>query len=213
MTTLLHLDASARGAESVSRTLTAEFARDWAAANPGGHVVYRDLAHEPLPHLTSGWVQAAFSPPDSHDSALRFALSRSDALVDELLAADVVLLGAPVYNFSVPASLKAWIDQVARAGRTFVYSESGPRGLLQGKRVVVVQTSGSGREALASMGMDHHTPYLRGFFGFLGITDVEVVSQWGAVPDVAERTLEQARQALRALVTADADADADADAA
>ena len=199
MTSLLHLDSSARTAGSVSRALTAQFADDWAAANPGGTVAYRDLALEPLPHLTEGWVRAAFSAPDERDSALRFALSRSDALVDELLAADVVVLGAPVYNFTVPASLKAWIDQVARAGRTFAYAETGPVGLLQGKRVVVVETSGSGPEALAAMGMDHHASYLRGFFGFLGISEVEVVAQWGAVPEVSERTLAVAQDQLRHL--------------
>lgn len=202
MTTLLHLDASARTTGSVSRALTAQFAHDWSAANPAGTVVYRDLALEPLPHLTEGWVRAAFSAPDDRDGALRFALSRSDALVDELLAADVILLGAPVYNFTVPASLKAWIDQVARAGRTFAYTETGPRGLLQGKRVVVVETSGSGPEALAAMGMDHHASYLRGYFGFLGISDVEVVAQWGAVPEVSERTLAAAQERLRGLAGA-----------
>ena len=128
------------------------------------------------------------------------ALSRSDALVDELLAADVVLLGAPVYNFTVPAALKAWIDQVARAGRTFAYTEQGPVGLLQGKRVVVVETSGSGPEALAAMGMDHSAPYLRGFFRFLGIDTVDVVHQWGNAPDVAAQTTEAARAALQSLV-------------
>lgn len=199
MTTLLHLDASARTRGSLSRSLSTGFAGDWTEAHPGGTVVYRDLALEPLPHLNEGWITAAFSAPDERDSALRFALSRSDALVDELLAADVVLLGAPVYNFSVPASLKAWIDQVARAGRTFAYTDAGPRGLLQGKQVVVVQTSGSGPEVLAGMGMDHHTSYLRGFFGFLGMDDVEVVAQWGAVPEVAERTLADAQERLREL--------------
>ncbi len=204
MATLLHLDSSARTGASHSRLLTREFVDAWLSAHPGDSVTYRDLAHEALPFLTEGWVTAAFSSPDTHDTALRFALSRSDALVDELLAADLVVIGAPVYNFSVPAALKAWIDQVARAGRTFAYSESGPRGLLTGKRVVVVATSGSGPEALAAMGVDHHAAYLRGVLGFLGIDQVEIVSQWGATPDVTERTLAVARARLRTLATAPA---------
>lgn len=199
MTTLLHLDASARGAASLSRRLSREYADAWQAANPGGHVVYRDLVLEPLPLLTESWVSAAFSDPAGHDSAARFALSRSDALVDELTAADVVVIGAPVYNFSVPAALKAWIDLVARAGRTFRYGEAGPVGLLSGTRVVVVATSGSGPETLAAIGMDHHQSYLRGFFGFLGLTDVEVVSAWGAEPELLERTRAAAGERLRAL--------------
>ena len=199
MTTLLHLDASARGAASLSRRLSRQYADAWLAANPGGQVVYRDLVLEPLPLLTDSWVSAAFSDPGGHDAAARFALSRSDALVDELSAADVVVIGAPVYNFSVPAALKAWIDLVARVGRTFRYGEAGPVGLLSGTRVVVVATSGSGPDALAAMGMDHHAAYLRGFFGFLGLVDVEIVTAHGAVPELLEQTTAAATERLRAL--------------
>lgn len=199
MTTLLHLDASARGAASLSRRLTREYTDAWLAAHPAGDVVYRDLVLEPLPLLTDSWVTAAFSDPGGHDAAARFALSRSDALVEELMAADVVVVGAPVYNFSVPAALKAWIDLVARVGRTFSYGEGGPLGLLSGTKVVVVATSGSGPEALVAMGMDHHASYLRGFFGFLGLSDVEVVSAFGAVPELLEQTTAAARDRLHAL--------------
>lgn len=202
MPTVLHLDSSARTGNSLSRRLTAEFVADYVAAHPGDEVIYRDLNHEQLPLLTDGWVTAAFSAPETHDAALRFALSRSDALVNEVLAADLIVIGAPVYNFSAPASLKAWIDQVARAGRTFTYGENGPRGLLTGKRVIVVATSGSGPEAMAAMGMDHHASYLTGFFGFLGIHDVEIVSAWGVEPHVAERTQADARARLQELAAA-----------
>jgi len=198
VTTLLHLDSSARGAASMSRRLTREYADAWLAARPGADVVFRDLVLEPLPLVSDSWVRAAFSDPGGHDGAARFALSRSDVLVEELRAADTVVLGAPVYNFSVPAALKAWIDLVARAGKTFAYDASGPRGLLSGTRVVIVATSGSGPQALASMGMDHHDSYLRGFFGFLGLTDVEVVSAYGAVPDLLEATTAAARERLLA---------------
>jgi FMN-dependent NADH-azoreductase len=201
VTTLLHLDASARGATSLSRRLSREYADAWLMGNPAGQVVYRDLVLEPLPLLTDSWVSAAFSEPGGHDAAARFALSRSDALVDELTSADVVVIGAPVYNFSVPAALKAWIDLVARVGRTFRYGEAGPVGLLSGTKVVVVATSGSGPEALAAMGMDHHASYLRGFFAFLGLTDVEVVSAFGAVPEVLEQTTAAATERLRTLAT------------
>lgn len=143
MTTLLHLDSSARTAGSTTRTLTREYVDAYLVAHSGAELRYRDLDAEPLPFVSGTWIDAAFSPPDTHDHTLRFALSRSDALVDELLAADHLVIGAPVYNFTVPAALKAWIDQVSRAGRTFAYGDSGPHGLLRGKSAVVVSSSGT----------------------------------------------------------------------
>lgn len=196
MTTLLHLDSSARTAGSTTRTLTREYVDAYLASHSGTELRYRDLDAEPLPFVSGTWIDAAFSPPDTHDHTLRFALSRSDALVAELLAADHLVIGAPVYNFTVPASLKAWIDQISRAGRTFAYGDSGPYGLLTGKSAVVVSSSGTDPAVLAGAGWDYSTPYLTAVLGFLGITDVEVVRAWGALPEDVTRTTAEARVRL-----------------
>lgn len=201
MSTVLHLDASARHAESRSRRLSAEMVDAWLAEHPDDTVVYRDLAYEQLPLVTDQWVQAAFSPPDRHDAAARFALSRSDALIDELIGAELVVIGTPVYNFTVPAGLKAWIDLVARVGRTFMYLDTGiPQGLLGGRRVVVLTSSGSDPRVMAAMGMDHLAAYLRGMFLFLGIDDFEIVHQWGKQEQESEATMAAARARIAELV-------------
>lgn len=201
MTRILHLDSSARRHGSLSRELSRFYVDQVLAVEPGADVVYRDLAHEQLPLVSDEWVSAAFSPPDGYDANDRFALDRSDGLIGELLAADLVVVGAPVYNFSVPAALKAWIDLVARVGRTFVYGPDGvPHGLLGDKRVVVAASSGSGPRLLAAMGMDHHDSYLRGFFAFLGITDVQVVAAWGRDAATVAQTVAAARTELLGLV-------------
>ena len=202
MSTVLHLDCSARRAGSLSRRMSASFVEAWVAQHPDDTVVYRDLALEQLPLVSDAWVDAAFSPAESLNASHRFALNRSDALIDELVAADLVVIGTPVYNFTVPAGLKAWIDQVARVGRTFAYGPDGmPTGLLGGRRLVIAASSGSGPDLLAAMGMDHHSAYLRGFFGFLGITDVRIVSAWGHDAATVERTLEQAQGRLTEIAT------------
>ncbi|MEL6587766.1 MAG: NAD(P)H-dependent oxidoreductase [Pseudomonadota bacterium] len=137
MTHILRIDASARQAGSVTRDLL-----DRIEARLGGQVTRRDVGAAPLPLLTADWVDANFTPKDQRNSDQRQALALSDALVAEVQAADTLLIALPIYNFSVPASLKAWIDLIARAGLTFKYSETGPKGLLTGKRAIVVVASG-----------------------------------------------------------------------
>ena len=175
MPTLLHLDSSPRGERSHSRQLTAEFARQWQTAHPGGAVIYHDLGRQPVPLVTEEWISGAYSPPQARTSAQAAAIAVSDQLVDELLAADLLLIGAPMYNFAVPASLKAWVDQVVRAGRTFdpaTYS-----GLAVGKHAVVITARGGAGygpgEAMAAM--NHEDPYLRTILGFVGITEIEFI--------------------------------------
>lgn len=167
--TVLHIDASARFAGSVSRDLSARI----AAKHTGARIIARDLAETPLPHVTEDWVAANFTPADSRTPAQQAVLSQSDALVAELKEADTIVIGLPVYNFSIPAALKAWIDLVARVGLTFNYTEQGPVGLLTGKRVIVALASG-GTEAGSEI--DHATPYLKFILGFMGITDVTVIA-------------------------------------
>ncbi|MFC3118813.1 FMN-dependent NADH-azoreductase [Jhaorihella thermophila] len=165
--TILHIDASARLQDSVTRSLSGQIVR-----RLNGNVIRRDLAR-PLPLLTEDWVNANFTPADQRSDAQKEALALSDELVEELVRADVAVIGLPIYNFSVPAAFKAWIDLVARAGLTFQYTENGPEGLLKGKRAIVAVASGGvpvGSEA------DFATAYVRHVLGFIGITDVEFIA-------------------------------------
>ena len=138
---LLKIDSSARG-NSISRKLTAQYAELWAKHNPGGKVIERDLAATALPLVTDEWVEATRKDPSQLTAAQRQTLAVSDALVDELVNADVIVIGAPMYNFSISSSLKAWIDQVVRLGRTVTYGAEGPKGLLVGKKVYVLTSRG-----------------------------------------------------------------------
>ncbi|WP_192965273.1 FMN-dependent NADH-azoreductase [Phycobacter azelaicus] len=166
--TVLHIDSSARRTGSVSRDLTAQIVERLGAAE----VIRRDLA-TPLPLLDETWINANFTPADQRSDEQTQLLAQSDALVEELKAADTLVIGAPIYNFSVPAGLKAWIDLVARVGLTFTYTDQGPVGLLEGKRAIIAVASG-GTEAGSAI--DFATGYLRHMLGFMGITEVEIVA-------------------------------------
>ena len=188
--TILHLDASARTENSISRDLTAQIVSRFE----GARVLRRDLA-QPLPLISSAWIGANFTPAKDRDNVQRDTLGLSDTLVGELVAADVIVIGTPIYNFSVPAALKAWIDLIARAGLTFEYSADGPKGLLHGKRAIIAVASGG-----TKMGsdIDFATGYLRHVLGFVGITQIEFVAadQLALSPD---ETLKAAQDSVRAL--------------
>ena len=173
---LLHLDTSALGANSVTRELTAAIVARWQDAVPGLSVDYRDLDNNPLPHLTGPVLTGV-------DAG---AKAEGDAVMDQFLASDVIVIGAPMINFSVPSTLKAWIDRVAVAGKTFRYTETGPEGLAKGKRVVVASARG-GIYGDASPA-DFQEAYLRQVFGFLGITDIEFVRAEGIAYSPQHRT-------------------------
>jgi len=165
---LLHIDSSALGGHSVSRGLTASIVAELVREQPGLDVTYRDLAAQPLPH----WSPVA-------DAADPVAILSSEVL-EEFLAADVIVIGAPMYNFSIPSALKAWIDRVAVAGKTFHYTANGPEGLAKGKRVVIASSRGGiYSQGSAAQSFDFQEPYLRAVLGFLGITDVEFVRAEG----------------------------------
>ncbi|MBN7783805.1 NAD(P)H-dependent oxidoreductase [Ponticoccus gilvus] len=165
--TLLRIDASARTEGSTSRALTDRIAAKLAPAR----TVTRDLSGG-LPLIDASWIAANFTPEADRTDAHRAALALSDDLIAELKAADTLLIGVPVYNFGVPTGLKAWVDQVARAGVTFRYTEAGPEGLLKGKRAILAVASG-GTEVDSPI--DFATPYMRHMLGFMGITDIQVV--------------------------------------
>lgn len=165
--TILHIDASARRTGSVTRALTEQI-----VSRLGGTVVRRDLA-DPLPQLDEAWLGANWTPETDRSAEQTEALALSDTLIEEVLAADTLVIGAPVYNFAVPAALKAWIDQVCRAGRTFRYTEAGPEGLLTGKRAIIVMASGGTK---IGSEIDFASGYLRHVLGFIGITDVAFIT-------------------------------------
>lgn len=169
---VLRVDASARTESAVTRQLADLMLGELAERVPGLSVAHRDLAAG-LPFVDAAWVDANLTDPAARDSAQREALAVSDALVAELAAADVLVIATPVYNFGVPASLKAWIDQVARARLTFRYTEHGPEGLLRGKKAYVLVATG-GTEVGGAI--DFATPWLTFVLGFLGIKDVEVIA-------------------------------------
>ena len=176
MSTLLLIESSVRQRDSVSRQLSEEFVAQWRQANPGGQVLSRDLAREPLPHLDADLLGGWMKPAAEQSAAEQAALARSDQLIEELLAADVLVLGAPMYNFAIPSTLKAWLDHVLRAGVTFKYTEQGPRGLLQGKRAYVLTARGG---VYAGGPLDQQEPYLRQAMGFIGIDEVQFVHAEG----------------------------------
>ncbi len=184
------MQSSGRREGSVTRKLSGEL----IASLGDVQVTERDLSGG-LPFVDEAWIGANFTPTEERTAAHRHALARSDELVDELEAADVVVIGAPVYNFAIPAVLKAWIDMVARARRTFAYTADGPIGLLQGKRAIIVVASG-GTELGSEI--DFATGYLRHVFGFIGITDVTFVSAERQVAG-ADTSLGRARAQIEAI--------------
>ena len=172
--TLLYIDASPRGDYSLSRQLSAAFAAKWKEVHADGKVIRRDLPTSNLTFVDLEWIAGAFSPPDQHSEASKQALAISDTLIAELLEADTIVIGTPMYNFTVPAVLKAWIDHIVRAGKTFAVTGSGLEGLVKGKKVVVTAAAGANYDSGFMETMNFVTPYLKAILGFIGITDVTV---------------------------------------
>ncbi len=204
MANILHINSSIRNQGSLSRQLTGEFLAKWQAANPSDVVVERDLAATPVPHLTEHMMGAFFTPADQRSPAQAHTVQVSDELVDELLAADVIVIGAPMYNFSVSSTLKAWIDHVARAGRTFQYDANGVVGLVTGKKVYVVTATGGVYSEGPSQAFDFLATYLRSVLGFMGMTEITFVRAEGlAMGEAAVAdTLTKSRMALNDLLPA-----------
>jgi FMN-dependent NADH-azoreductase len=172
MVSILQVDSSPRGDRSISRGLTKQFVQTWKQRYPDGHVTYRDVGRYPTPPIDEAWIAAAFTSPDQLNSDLETALSISNELIDELLAADFLVFGVPMYNYSVPANFKAYIDQVVRVRRTFAIDSDGYRGLINGKKAVVITTRGG---SYAGGSLDFQEPYLRAVFEFVGITDLAFI--------------------------------------
>ncbi|WP_288435061.1 NAD(P)H-dependent oxidoreductase [uncultured Pseudomonas sp.] len=170
---LLHIDSSILGDHSASRALTAKVVAALKAATPGLEVSYHDLAHDALGDFSAASLTAGATPAEQHSAEQRDEAERNARALQEFLAADVLVLGAPMYNFTIPTQLKAWIDRITVAGTTFRYSEAGPVGLCEGKKAIIVATAG-GIHAGKPTGLAH-ADYLKLVLSFLGITDVQTV--------------------------------------
>ncbi|WLS08808.1 FMN-dependent NADH-azoreductase [Shinella sumterensis] len=176
---ILHIDSGILGEHSVSPRLTAAVVAQIKAEHPAASVTYRDLVSNPLPHLSGAHLMAANANPADVDAQVAADVAESAVVLDEFLAAGTVVLGVPMYNFSLPSQLKAWIDRIAVAGKTFRYTAEGPEGLATGKKVIIVSTRGGHYSAGPAAAMDHQESYLRTVFGFLGVTDIEIVRAEG----------------------------------
>jgi FMN-dependent NADH-azoreductase len=199
---LLHIDSSVLGSNSVSRELTAEIVAKQLILHPGIKVTHRDLATDAALHLSSAHL-AAWQGGAVEDALLGADLAKGGSFLDELLAADIIVIGAPMYNFSIPSQLKAWIDRVVVAGKTFRYTEKGPEGLLsKDKKVFIASSRGNvyspGSPAAA---LEHHESYLTGVLAFIGLTDVTVIRAEGLAfgPEAKQAALTQARSHIAAL--------------
>ena len=198
---ILHIDSSITGAASVSRQLTAQIMEALKQSNPEAQTEYLDLASQPLPHLGPQSLgmrtgQAATSEIERQENAI------SEALVSQFLAADVIVIGAPFYNFSIPSQLKAWFDRIAQAGRTFKYTATGPIGLAGEKKVIVASTRGGFYSTSeAGQAMEHQESYLKVIFGFMGVTDLSFVRAegLGMGPEARATAVTAAKEQIQAL--------------
>jgi len=191
--TLLQINASLYSGRGQSSALAARFADNWQQSNPDGRIIVRDLAAMPVPHLTAERFQAFLTAPEERTCGQNAHVAASDELIDELRAADIVAIGLPMYNFGIPSTLKAWIDHVARAGKTFKYTDSGPIGLLADRPVVLFAARGGRYKGTP---LDTQSAYVTHFLNFIGIRDIEFVYAEGLAMghDVRRESLDLAMQ-------------------
>jgi FMN-dependent NADH-azoreductase len=203
MTKVLVIDSAATGGQSVSHKLTDALVAELEGRQGGVEVVRRDIGAEPIPHLTSETVFAIRTGEAQTEAGAR-ALELSDRLIEELRAADLIVIGAPMYNFGIPSTLKAWFDHVLRARVTFRYTEAGPEGLLKGRKAIVVESRAGLYSEGPSAAMDSQEPHLRTLLGFIGIDDVTFVraEKLAFGPEAAEASLAQAGEQLHELALA-----------
>ncbi|WP_163269216.1 FMN-dependent NADH-azoreductase [Chelativorans alearense] len=175
MSSILLVTSSPRGQASHSTRLATELAEKLREAQPGSRLVKRDLVREPMPHIGSDFASGIYTPEEARTPEQARAVAVSDLAVDELFAADQIVIAAGMINFTIPSALKAWLDNVARSGRTFRYTENGPEGLVKGKKVYIVLASGGVYSEGPAASFDHAAPYMKSILAFLGMTDVEVI--------------------------------------
>ena len=196
---LLQIDSSARAA-SVTRQLTARAAEEWKKEHPDGEVIHRDLSATQIPPITDDWGATRLKASEL-TPAQRAYLSTSDQLIEELRSADTIVIGAPMYNFSVSSSLKAWIDQIVRIGKTLGYGPGGPRGLLEAKEVIVITARGGGYEkGTPTEAFDFQAPYLRHVLGFIGLTNVTFIHAENQLREQAATSFRAAEERIIAAL-------------
>lgn len=193
MKKILHIVSSPRGGDSYSNKLADAIIEKLTSEHPGSTVKTVDLAHQRFPHLEEAHVVSFFTPAEKHTASGREAVRHSLEAIAEVKEADILVIGAPMYNFSIPSALKAWIDHVVRAGVTFKYDANGPEGLVKGKKVYIALSSGGVFSDGPMRSMDFAEPYLRHILGFIGLTDVTLFRVEGlSIPGVRETALEKA---------------------
>ncbi|TXR48357.1 FMN-dependent NADH-azoreductase [Phyllobacterium endophyticum] len=194
MSSILLITSSPRGSASHSTRVATELALKLQAKKPGAKITTRDLANNPLPHIDADYATGIYTPAESRSRQQQSVVGVSDALVDELLAADAIVIATGLINFNISSTLKAWIDHIARAGKTFSYGADGPKGLVTGKKVYLVIASGGVYSSGPAASFDHATPYLKATLGFLGMTDVEVIRIEGVAmgPEAEEKAVTSA---------------------
>ena len=204
MSKILVVQSSPRQERSVSRKLTNDFVQQWLKQHPEAKVVTRDVARQPVPHVSEDWIIGAFSPADTLTPDAKAAIDISNELVDELFSADRYVFAVPMYNFNVPSTFKAYLDQIVRVGRTFSVGANGYQGLLKDKKALFVTSSGGSFPAGSPYAAyNFQEPYLRAVAAFLGITDVQFVVADGLArgDDAAKNSITKAESALNELVT------------
>ena len=204
MSKVLVITASPRGERSVSRALSTSFAQLWAEGHPQDTVILRDIGHHPVPHVTEPWVVGAFAPPEVQTPESKAAIAVSDQLVEEFLSADRYIFGVPMYNFNIPSTFKAYIDQIVRAGKTFAVGPNGYEGLVKDKKALFITSSGGSYPVgTPTAAYNFQEPYLRAIFAFIGLTDLQfvVADSLNQGEDAAKLSKEKAENALRELAT------------
>jgi FMN-dependent NADH-azoreductase len=196
---ILRIDSATTGENSVSRELTQAIADHFAARYPDAAWIVRDLEADPLPHLTRATTGAIRLPAEAHDEAMAAAFAAERAVLDEFLASDIVIVGAPMYNFTIPSQLKAWIDRLGVPGVTFSYSEAGPEGLAGGRRLIIASSRGGAYKMDGPA--EHQETYLRDFFAFIGIGDPVFIraEKTGFGPEARAEAMEAAREEIAKL--------------
>ncbi|TIU21323.1 MAG: FMN-dependent NADH-azoreductase, partial [Mesorhizobium sp.] len=199
---ILLVTSSPRGTASHSTRIATELAEKLLAANPSANLVVRDLVASPLPHIDPDYSTGIYTPVEARTQRQAEVVGVSDGVLDELFAADTIILATGFINFGISSTLKSWVDHVARSGKTFAYGESGPKGLVTGKKVYIVLASGGIYSEGAAVQMDHAIPYLRSVLGFIGMTDVEVIriEGVGMGPEAVSAALAKASAKVDAAV-------------
>ena len=199
---VLHIDSSPRGADSVSRDLTRQIIDRLKAVEPNLEIVHYDLGERPLPHLSSDAI-GALRRAELATAEQREVSDHSDRMIAELQRADLIVIGSPMHNFGITSQLKAWFDNVIRAGRTFRYSDQGPEGLLKGKRAIVVETRGGSYSAGPAAAFDHQEAHLKTLLGFIGVSDVQFIRAEGLDkgPESRANGIAQARSAVEQVLS------------